>query len=121
MQGYLGVCGDDPHTVKTMSFSDPLEEVISTCKIPYQVVVLGADELRDIQDGNAPKVASIELTEESSEVPLQTRTISLEEVKANIERWRPSNGTEYESLLRLSGAMPNSCGRADARKVCSHN
>ena len=46
------------------SFSDPLEEVISTGKIPYQVVVLGADELSDPQDGNAPKVASVDVTEE---------------------------------------------------------
>ena len=60
-----------------MSFSDPLEEVISTDKIPYQVVVLRAEELSDIQDSNAPKVASVEVTEESSEVPLQTRTIPL--------------------------------------------
>ena len=68
LQGYLGVWGDGSHTVRSMSFIDPLEEAISAGKIPYRVVVLGTDESIVEQDSDVPKVASVEVTEEQSEV-----------------------------------------------------
>ena len=46
----------------------------------------------------------MDVIEESSEVPLQTRAIPLEEVKANIERWRASIETECESLVSKTEA-----------------
>ena len=52
-----------------------------------------------------PKVASADVIEESSEVPLQTRTIPLEEVKAKIERCRASIETEYDSGVSKTEAV----------------
>ena len=43
--------------------------------------------------------------EENPEVPLQTRTIPLEEVKANIEKWKPSIEADYESLVSNTKAV----------------
>ena len=44
------------------------EEAKSAGKIPYRVVVLGTDESIVEQDSDVPKVASVEVTEEQSEV-----------------------------------------------------
>ena len=67
--------------------------------------MLGTDESVVKQDRDVPKVASVEVTKENSEVPLQTRTIPVDEVKATIEKWRSSIEAEYESLVGKTKAV----------------
>ena len=87
-----------------MKFVDPLEEAAAPL-LPDNTVLLG--EWKLVNDGSSEgfKVASVEEIEEKAEVLLQTRTIPLEEVKANIEKWRPSIETEYESLVSKMEAV----------------
>ena len=96
---HFSVWQDNPSMAKSMMWVDPLEEEIHESQIPYQLVALGENIGPEKPDQNPPRVASVEVVEENPDVPLQARTIPLEEMKANIERWRPSIEAEYESLV----------------------
>ena len=69
------------------------------------MVVLGENVVSTESDHDPPRVASVEVVEENLDVPLQTCAIPLEEVKANIDKWRPSIEAEYESLVMKTEAV----------------
>ena len=101
----ISASGKTPSTVKSMMWVDPLEEELSETQIPYQLVVLGDSRPIAGLCEDLPKVASVEVVEENPDVPLQTRTIPLDEVKAHSEKWRPSIEAEYESLVKTTEAV----------------
>ena len=84
--------------MRSMAVINPLKE-ISASNIPHNTTFLGEWEPEPEVTSDGPKIASVEVGEENPNVPLQTRTIPLEEVKTNIEKWRPSTEAEYESLV----------------------
>ena len=105
LYGHFNFWQDNLSTVRSMTLVDPLEEEIQESQIPYQLVVLGEDIASERSDNDPPRVASAEVVEENLDVPLQARTIPLDEVKANIEKWRPSIEAEHESLVRKTEAV----------------
>ena len=95
------MCGKAGHT---LTLIDPLEKV-SAPAIPHNTVLPGEWKVEVEGSSKGPKVASVEVIEENAEVRPQTHTIPLDEVKANIEKWRPSVETEYESLVSKTEAV----------------
>ena len=88
-----------------MAVIDPLEEV-SAPTVPHNTVLL-REWKPDVEGTNeGPKIASVEVGEGNTDVPLQARTIPLEEIKANTEKWRPSIEAEYESLYNTEAVEP---------------
>ena len=65
LQSHLGVWEDGPHTVKSMAFVEPLEEASALTTPPY-VILLGDDKYEAERTGEGPKVASVDVIEESS-------------------------------------------------------
>ena len=94
---------DRPYIAKSMVFVEPLEEA-SALIIPPYIILLGDDKWEAERTDEGPKIASLDVIEETSEIPLQIRIIPLEEVKVNIERWRASIEIEYESLVSKTEA-----------------
>ena len=74
-------------------------------QVPYPLVILGEVDVSEGLGTDPPRVASVEVVEENVDVPLQTRTVPLEEVKANIKKWRESIEAEHQSLVEKTKAV----------------
>ena len=104
IQGQLEVRDGGSHAVRSMAVLDPLEED-KVPIVPRDTIFLGEWTPEVIGSSEGLKIASVEVVEENPDVPLQTRTIPLEEVTANIEKWKPSIRAEYASLVSNTEAV----------------